>query len=343
MTRPRVIALVVLAAIILAATFTHGFGLFSRKESASLELSGNVDIRQVDLAFRVGGRIRDIPFEEGARVEAGAVLADLDTRPLKDQLALADAQVAAAGAEFDKRRNGSRPQEIAQAAAMLADQRARLAKAQEDYERRKPLVATGAISRALFDSTEAEYHAAQAQVAAAEQALSLQRAGARREDIAAADAQRREAEAQRSKSLTDLDDAVIRAPNGGVILTRAREPGAIVQPGETVLTLTIDRPMRVRAYVAEADLPRIAPGMAVEMTVDGSSRVYHGVIGYISPTAEFTPKTVQTQSLRADLVYRLRVLVNDPDDGLRQGQPVTVRVTGARAPADGSARAAGGR
>lgn len=338
MTRTRVIALVVLAAVVLAASLTHGFGLLGGKAPGGLELSGNVDVRQVDLAFRVPGRIRDIPFEEGAHVDAGAVLADLDARPLKDQLALADAQVAAAGAELAKRRNGARPQEIAQAAAMLDDQRARLAKAQEDYERRKPLVASGAISQALFDSTESEFHAAQAQVAAAEQALSLQRAGARREDIAAAAAQEREAQAQRSRTLTDLDDAVLRAPNAGVILTRAREPGAIVQPGETVLTLTIDRPMRVRAYVAEADLPRISPGMAVEVSVDGASRIYHGTIGYISPTAEFTPKTVQTQSLRADLVYRLRVLVNDPDDGLRQGQPVTVHVTGARA-----ARAADGR
>ena len=89
--------------------------------------------------------------------------------------------------------------------------------------------------------------------------------------------------------------------------------------------------MRIRAYVDETDLSRISPNMAVLVTADGNAKVYHGMIGFIAPTAEFTPKTVQTRQLRTDLVYRLRVIVTDPDDALRQGQPVTVRVPGARA------------
>jgi HlyD family secretion protein len=160
--------------------------------------------------------------------------------------------------------------------------------------------------------------------------LSLQRAGARREDIEAAAAQRATAIAQRDKARTDLADATILAPAEGTILTRAREPGAIALAGETILVVTIDRPMRVRAYVDEADLSRISPGMEVLVTADGNPRTYHGTIGFISPTAEFTPKTVQTESLRTDLVYRLRVIVSDPDDALRQGQPVTVAVPAAR-------------
>jgi HlyD family secretion protein len=96
------------------------------------------------------------------------------------------------------------------------------------------------------------------------------------------------------------------------------------------MTLSIDRPIRVRAYIGEPDLWRIGPGMAVEVTADGNPATYHGTIGYISPRAEFTPRTVETESLRADLVYRLRVIVDDPDEALRQGQPVTVLVPGAR-------------
>ena len=92
------------------------------------------------------------------------------------------------------------------------------------------------------------------------------------------------------------------------------------------MTLTIDRPVRVRAYVDEPDLLRIAPGMHVLVTADGNPKTYHGTIGYISPTAEFTPKTVETVALRTDLVYRLRVIVGDPDDALRQGAPVSVTV-----------------
>ncbi len=112
-------------------------------------------------------------------------------------------------------------------------------------------------------------------------------------------AQRAQAIAQRDKTATDIADSELHAPNDGVILTRAREPGAIVQAGETVLTLTIDRPMRVRAYVDESDLGRISPGMAVEVTTDSKFQDLprlHRL--YRLPTAEFTPKTVQTQDLR---------------------------------------------
>ena len=138
------------------------------------------------------------------------------------------------------------------------------------------------------------------------------------------------AKAQRSGAEVDLSDTRLFARSDGTVITRAQEPGAIVQPGATILTLSISKPMRVRAYIGEPDLTRISPGMAVEVMVDGNLRTYKGTIGYISPQAEFTPKSVETQDLRTDLVYRLRIIVTDPDDALRQGQPVTVRVPDAR-------------
>jgi HlyD family secretion protein len=328
--RTRLIVIGALVIVVIAALATRGFGLFSERGSGKLVLSGNVDIRQVDLGFRLGGRIASIPFDEGARVEAGATLASLDTQPLKDQLAINEAMATQAAAQLDRQRNGNRAQDIAQAEAKVAQMRAQLTRAKQDLDRRSTLEASGAISKAVLDSTRAQYLSAEAEAQGAEQALSLQRAGARHEDIAAAQAQYQQAEAQLAKARTDIADSDIHAPNAGVILTRAREPGAIVGAGETVLTLTIDRPMRVRAYVDEADLGRLSPGMAVEVSTDGSSHMYHGSIGYIAPTAEFTPKTVQTRDLRADLVYRLRVIIDDPDDGLRQGQPVSVNIAAAR-------------
>ena len=331
----RVLIIATLVLVVALAIATGSFGLLQGQSGKMLVLSGNVDIRQVDLGFRVGGRIAALPFEEGARVTAGALLASLDGQPLRDQLAIDEALIALSAAQLDKQRNGNRPQDIAQAEARLAELRAQLAKAKQDLDRRSALVDSGAISKALLDSTRAQYQIAAAEVQGAEQALSLQRAGARREDIGAAQAQHAQALAQAARARTDLADSEIHAPNDGVILTRAREPGAIVQPGETVLTLTIDRPMRVRAYIDEGDLGRISPGMAVEVSADGTQRHYHGSIGYISPTAEFTPKTVQTRDLRTDLVYRLRVIIDDPDDGLRQGQPVSVQI--------GTARTAGSR
>jgi HlyD family secretion protein len=240
-----------------------------------------------------------------------------------------------AKAELAKQRNGNRKQDIAQAQARLAESQATLVRTKADLDRRTPLLQSGAVSQALYDSTLEQYRNAQEQVAVAEQALSLQREGSRREDIEAAIAQERESVAQDNKANIDLVDTVLRAPNPGTILTRVREPGAIVQPGETVMTLTIDHPMRIRAYIDEPDLHRIAPGMHVLVTADGNPKTYHGTIGYIAPTAEFTPKTVETLALRTDLVYRLRVIVDDPDNALRQGAPVSVTVEDAR-PADSS-------
>jgi HlyD family secretion protein len=300
------------------------------RKDGRLVLSGNVDIRQVDLGFRVPGRIANIPFEEGQRVPAQAILARLDAAPYEAVVATTASQVGVARAQLLKARNGNRKQEIDQARARLAESQALLARAKADLDRRTPLVKSGAVSQALYDATVEQYHSAQAQLAIAEQALSLQTEGARREDIESASAQEREAIAQNNKANIDLADTTLRAPNDGTILTRVREPGAIVQPGETVLTLTIDRPMRIRAYVDEPDLHRISQGMHVLVTTDGNPKTYHGTIGYISPTAEFTPKTVETAALRTDLVYRLRVIVDDPDDGLRQGAPVSVTVENAR-------------
>lgn len=334
MKRIRVaIAGLVLIVLAVVGFATHGFGLLG-KHNGVLTLSGNVDIRQVDLGFRVPGRIATIPVEEGAHVKAGEVLARLDEAPYKAATAAAQAQVGIDQAELDKLRKGNRKEDIDKAAANLDEAKATLEQTELDFQRSSKLVHSSAISEQRFDVARAQYRVAQAKVEAAQAALALMRAGYRQEDIAAGVAQLQLAKAQADKAKIDLGDTVLRAPNAGTILVRAREPGAIVTTGETVLTLTIDRPMRVRAYIDEPDLYRISPGMHVLVTTDGDRRVYHGTIGFIAPTAEFTPKTVQTTSLRADLVYRFRVIVSDPDGALRQGAPVSVMVPDARPAGD---------
>lgn len=330
MRRQRIIGLAALAALVIAALATRGFGLLATADDASLKLYGNVDVRQVELAFRLPGRIEAIAFEEGAKVPAGAVIATLDGRTFANAARAAEAQVAEAEAELARTRGGNRAQEIGGARAQVAEQRALVEKARQDLQRRESLLPSGAVSRALVTASRGEYQAALARLRAAEQALSLQTAGSRPEDIRATEAKREAAQAEAARARIDVSDTRLIAPAGGAVLTRAREPGAIVQPGETVLTLSIDRPLRIRAYVAAQDLSRISPGMKVHVTATGNAKTYHGTIGFISPTAEFTPKTVQTEELRAQLVYRLRIIVSDPDDALRQGQPVSVTVPGAR-------------
>jgi HlyD family secretion protein len=330
MNRRIIVLIVVAAGLVIAAVATRGFGILPRSSDGDLTLHGNVDIREVDMAFRVGGRISTIAVEEGAKVKQGQPLAILDTATLDSRIGQADAQLAQAQAQLAKLRNGNRSQDIAQARARVAAAQAVVENSERDYRRREPLVGPGAISRDVWDQTVADRDRARAQLAEARQGLSLLVAGTRPEDIDAARAQVQAAAEGRRNAATDLSDTRLIAASAGTVVTRAREPGAIVQPGETVLTLSIDRPLRVRAYIDESALSRISPGMAVTVTADGNPRTYRGTIGYISPRSEFTPKSVETESLRTDLVYRLRVIVSDPDDALRQGQPVTVHVTGAR-------------
>lgn len=333
MNRRFAIIAILVAALLVAGFATRGFGLAEDGDNG-LTLYGNVDIREVDMAFRVPGRIDAIAVDEGDRVRRGQALAMLDEATLQARTSQADAEVEAASAELARLRSGNRPQDIAQAEARLAAADAAYQAAQRDFERRRQLVDAGAISRDLWTETVAQRDRAAAQRTEAREALSLARAGARNEDIAAGQARLAAARAARRSAATDLSDARLVAAVDGTVVTRAVEPGAIVQGGQTVLTLSIDRPLRVRAYVAEPDLSRISPGMAVIVTADGNPRRYRGTIGHIASQAEFTPKTVQTEDLRTDLVYGLRIIVTDPDDGLRQGQPVTVAVPGARPKAD---------
>lgn len=333
MNKRRLLPILLVGALAIVGVATRGFGLLGR-EDGPLTLYGNVDIREVQLGFRVGGRISSILVDEGQKVVAGVLLATLDAVSQQSRLAEADAQIAQAQADLLRLTRGSRAQDKSAAQARLAAAQATAADAERDYARRQPLVEPGAISRAAWDETVAQRDRARAQLAEARAALSLAKEGPRTEEIAAARARLAAARAVRQRAGTDEGDTRLTASLAGTVVTRAQEPGAIVQPGEPLLTLAIEKPLRVRAYVGETALSRINPGMKVEVRADGNPRAYSGTIGWISPRAEFTPKSVETEDLRTDLVYRLRILVDHPDDALRQGQPVTVRVAAARPAAD---------
>lgn len=285
----------------------------------SLTLYGNVDIREVDLAFRVSGRLQTMRRYEGAAVSAGDVVATLDAEPYREALEAAEARVAQARAELAKRRAGSRPQEIELARARVAEARADARNAREELTRQEKLIEQEATSQRQLDQAQARFRAAQARLRSAREQLELTEDGFRDEDIALAEA---EAESARTR----LDDAELIAPSDGRILTRAREPGTILAAGQTVYTLSLEEPVWIRAYVDEPDLGGVRPGMDAVVTTDSSDREFSGQVGFISPKAEFTPKTVQTEALRTDLVYRLRIVVPEDHDELRQGMPVTVRL-----------------
>jgi HlyD family secretion protein len=292
-----------------------------------LTLYGNVDIRQIELGFRVPGRILKMNFEEGQSVDAGTPLAQLDPRTYEQDLHSAEALLAQQSATLEKLENGPRPAEIAQARATLSERLAQRDNARQTFARAQELLPHGAITRASFDDAEAAKNRAEASVAQAREALRLLEQGTRTEDIAVGRANLQAAQARLDSARTALADSQLLAPSDGIILSRVREPGAIVSPNDVVYVLSLTHPVWVRAYVPEPQLGRIHPGMEVSVASDTApDRRHRGRIGFISPVAEFTPKSVETPELRTDLVYRLRIIVDEVDPSLRQGMPVTIWV-----------------
>ena len=292
-----------------------------------LVLYGNVDVRQVDLAFTVEGKVVELLADEGDRVESGALIARLDSELYDHAVALTEARVASQAALVAKLEAGSRPAEITRARADVAQARARVANNEATFERKKALAASDFAARQSVDDSRAGVDTSKAELAARAADLALAEEGPRQEDIAAARAQLRAEQEALAVARYRLQETGLIAPATGTVLTRAREVGAVVGAGSTVLTLSIADPVWVRTYVDEPDLGRIHPGMAAVVTTDSHpDKIYEGSIGFISPTAEFTPKAVETPALRTALVYRVRVHVTNPDNGLRQGMPVTVTI-----------------
>ena len=295
-------------------------------DSSGLTLYGNVDIREVKLGFRVGGRLEQMHVEEGDRVAAGDLLASLESTPQRQALAVARAQVLEVSAQLNLLRQGSRPQEVEQAQARVLEAEAAWENAQQELQRQSELLEKNMSSRRVVDNALSRRDQSAARLRQARQALALAEEGFRAEDIAAAEAALAGATARREQAQTALDDTQLFAPNAGFIMTRVHEPGAMLGVGAPVYTLSLMDKVYVRAYVDEPRLGQVRPGTRVSVTTDGAGRSYSGQIGFVSPRAEFTPKSVETVELRTDLVYRLRIVVTDADAGLRQGMPVTVHL-----------------
>ena len=321
-------ASVVLVIIAAATAVWH----FKRPAAASgpLVLYGNVDLRQVALAFNGSERIARLSVQEGEHVKAGQVLGELDTATLKLRVAQAQAQTGVQHQALLRLLSGSRPEELAQAGALVSAAQADFDLARQQLERLQAIhqgTAGRAVSMQDIDGARARQKITLAQLDHARRAQQLARAGPRQEDIAQARAQLEMARAALALQQQQLNDAELKAPIDAVVRARLMEPGDMASPQRPVFTLAITDPKWVRAYVREADLGRIKPGMAASVNTDSDpGQPLPGKVGYISSVAEFTPKTVETEELRTSLVYEVRVLVDDRQDRLRLGMPATLRL-----------------
>ncbi len=262
----------ILVAVLIGAIF---YFFQPKKDSHLLTLYGNVDVRLVDIGFRVAGRVNELLFEEGDFVKQGSLLTTLDKTP------------------YDSKLN--------QAMAILESLKTNFTNSEILLQRRKELIQVGGVSQEDLDNALAKRDEAWANVLGAE--------------------------ANARVAMDDLKYTEAYAPNDGIILTRVREPGTIVNASDPIYTLSLTSPIWIRAYVSEPDLGKVKYGMKAKVSTDlKNGPSYTGYVGFISPIAEFTPKTVQTTELRTDLVYRLRIYINNPDQILKQGMPVTVKL-----------------
>jgi len=323
----RMLLIVALLVVVTAG----GLALWlNRRDPVASEmiLFGNVDFRQIELSFNNSERIAAVLVREGDRIKEGQLLARLDTSRLSPQLAQADAQAAAQAQVLARLRNGSRPEEIAQARANVASAKADVANARQQYERLKSaseLSAGRAVRQQDVDNALTALQVAEARLAVNQKSLELALAGPRKEELTENEARLRAQQAQAALLRQQMADAQLFAPVDGVVRTRIMEAGEMASPQKPVFSLAVTDPKWVRAYAAESHLGRVKPGMTASIAVDSfPKRRFEGWIGFISPVAEFTPKTVQTEELRPSLVYEVRVFVKDPSDELRLGMPATV-------------------
>src|SRR5581483_986838 len=263
----RKVLLVLFGVAAAAAGFWWWWHTYHEPAPQELLLYGNVDLRQVQLAFNNSERIAEVLVQEGDRVRRGQVVARLDTSRLAPQVAQAEAQAAAQKQVYERLYHGSRPEEIAQARANVESAKADANNARLKYERRKSLVGMGAVSKEDIDSARADLEMAEAKLAVNQKALDLAVAGPRQEEIAEAEARWQAVEAQLTLLKQQLADAELRAPTDAVVRTRLLEPGEMSSPQKPVFSLAITDLKWVRAYVGEVNLGRVHQGMDASVAV----------------------------------------------------------------------------
>lgn len=317
-----------IALIILLISFIS-YKIYSNiflKNENNLTFYGNIDTRTVNVGFRFLGKIENITKDEGEIVKKDEILVKLDTASLEKSLEELNEKIFASKLELSKLQTGYRQEEILEAKAAMEEAIENLNKTKDTYNRQANLFKTKSTSEENFTISQLNYKQALATLDKAKALYELRKNGYRDEDIKIQESNLKSLEIQAEKLKIDLNDSVIKAPVDGVILTRFKEIGAITNAGESILEIAKTDEFWVRAYIDEKNLGNIKPGLKMSIQTDSRDENYEGAIGFISPVAEFTPKNIETQELRADLVYSFRVIVKNPDDKIRQGMPVTLKI-----------------
>jgi HlyD family secretion protein len=323
----RISILILVAAVVAAGVYFYPRLTRKSQPANEIVLSGNIEAHESLVSFKVQGRIVDLPVEEGQSVEAGSVLARLDDADYQQKVRIDEATVRVRESNLALTLAGTREQEIKASHQSMLDAQADLAQKKLDYERAQRLFSDGVMAMQERDLANTALKRAQATFQASEQRYSEAVEGSRKEDIAIARANLKEAAANLGMSRVNLDYTILHAPTAGVITVRQAELGEVVVPGTPVVTLADLNHIWLRAYIADTDLGRIHWGQAAVLTTDTyPGKQYHGHVSFIASEAEFTPKSVQTYKERVTLVYRIKIDIDNHSHELKPGMPADAHI-----------------
>jgi HlyD family secretion protein len=319
--KKKIIILVLLVIVAAVAGFFY-FKNHHTQDLNRIRVSGNIEITDVQVGFKIPGRVEERPVAEGQMIKAGQVVARLDDKDLKQEIAQRQAQVATAQSVLTELKAGSRPEEIAQAEAALEIAQADGDRIRLEFQRQKRLYEREVISTREFDQAKTSFEASEARIREAKEFSTLVRKGPRQEKIDQARATLEQAKQALGLAETRLQYATLLSPITGMVLSENVEPGEFVSPGTPIISAGDISQLYLRAYINETDLGRVKVGQKVRVTTDTfPGKNYEGKISFIAPQAEFTPKNIQTQKERVKLVYRIKVDIPNPNMELKPGMP----------------------
>ncbi|MCL6447889.1 MAG: HlyD family efflux transporter periplasmic adaptor subunit [Armatimonadetes bacterium] len=320
------IAAALLIAALGAAAYWGYVRYAEEKKTSTLQATGTIEATQVELRAKLSGTLELFDLTVGAPVKKGQVVGvivrhDLIAQKERDALAVLKARALLADLT-----SGAREQEIREAEIGVNTAQINCDRAAQDYERALALYQEKAISASEMEKAEAALKLARNQLESARVKLSLLQAGSRPEQIEAARAELERNVAVLKASEALLEDTKITCPIDGTVLTKNFQEGEYVQVGASVATVADLKDMWIRVYIPTDDLPRIRLGQQVRFTVSGSPAEYTGTIEEIASQGEFTPKTIQTKKERANIVYAVKIRVNNEDGVLKPGMPADVTI-----------------
>ena len=303
-----------------------------------LTLYGNIDHRTINMAFSISERIAQIIPEEGNIVKKGDLLGSLESVRIENEIEAAKAEIKMkevavnyAKSKVERLKNGSRPEDIVILKSLNTALESQVKYNKDDMNRQKNLLKNNAISAQSSQLSETNYIFYNALLSASKSALNRFISGERQDDIETANiaveqayAALKKAEAELIMKEQKLADTKLYAPCDGIIRNRLLEPGEMSTPQMAALNMAVISPKWIRCYLNETLLTKVKIGDKAIVKCDGAAKDFEGWVGFVSPNAEFTPKNIETVELRTNLVYEIRVFLEDPENTLKLGAPVTV-------------------